>query len=167
MEQAGIDRVELYENVDVTILRDSQGVATSILSNGKLIEITHCNNLNLSFNFSVQSGGNDKFMYSYSLGFSSIGFNSIEFLNDINSLFGYIPVIRFNSGKVKLINTPLFANFDEYIENSGQFYPITISNRELTYNKLEAFENATPVWILSGGVWNDNGIWIDSEFWID
>lgn len=167
-EQSGIYRAVLYENINVAYIRNASGEIESIVNSGKIIDIVGCESLFLNFEDVNTIGRNNMVIHDYTLSFTSFGFDKSVFFQDIASVFGFVPVIFFNNGAIKVVNSPLFfedqVNYNEANTQSNQ---ITLVNQSPTFRTYIDFADIAPVWILADGTWNDAGVWIDTEVWND
>ncbi len=166
IEQSGIYRVDLYENTGLRIIKDDTGLIDSIIvTSGAEYTVQEEDNKHISFEYSQQIGANNRLIFNYTIGFIEFGF---EFPKKYNSVYGFIPVIYFRNGDIKLINNPIFWEDPiNYTESNTQAYNIMLTNKRGAKTALVDFANVTPIWILETGIWNDDGIWMDNKTWID
>jgi len=166
-EQSGIYKIELYENIDLAVIRDISGEIESILNNGNFYEFNDCENLSLNYTDKQKAGKNDVMLHEHSAIFSLFGFSeSYEQLDQLASIFGYIPVFYFRNNQKKAILSPLFLTETKYNENNTQVYPLTLSSEKPTFEGLQNFAAVPIVWILEDGIWGGSethwtadGIW--------
>ena len=167
-EQSGIYQIVLYENVDLTVIRDSEGNIESILNNGLVLSFTECENLLLDYIDKETHGKNDVITHEYSLNFSLFGFSTAyEQLDQLASIFGFIPAIYFRNDTIKAILSPLFKNESvKYAENNTQVYPLVMSSLVPTFEILQNFVGITPDWVLETGIWGGSDtLWTADGIW--
>jgi len=152
-EQSGIWKIVLYENIDITVIRDVTGEIQSILNAGQVLEILECNEMFFNYVDSQIIGENDTLMHSFKISFNIFGLNQWDFLEKLSSLHGYIPVVFFRSGTIGAILSPIFFNDTEYLESNTQFYPLVMSSEIPTFEGLQIFADEPVVWILENGIW--------------
>jgi len=166
IEQSGIWKVVLYENIDVTVLRDTDGLIQNILNNGEVLEIQACDQMGLNYVDAQTNGANDTLMHSFKISFNIFGLNQWDFLEKLSSLHGYIPVVYFRSGTIGAILSPLFFNDSNYSEASTQFYPLEMTSELPTFEGLQNFADEPIVWILEDGLWGDaTTVWTADGIW--
>jgi hypothetical protein len=170
MEQAGVYRITLYENKDLTLLFTGDDV-TNIISSGAVIPIENdnCETQEISLVQQPQRSANNKLKYRSRIDWLLFDY-SIERLQLINqikqSIYGWIAKIDFYNSSSKVIPSPL--RFIEALnDNNSSSFGISIENVVLGDKLLNFIEGLELEWILEQGVWNDSGIWIDSELWKD
>jgi hypothetical protein len=167
-EQSGILKAVLYENISVILTKNISGGVDYIINSGKVIEITGQDHYTINFEDDNYISQNRKVIHDYRLFFNVYGFNNLSLLNDLASVYGFLPVLFFANGDIKFINSPLFLERQiDYNEANTQVYNVILTNQSPTFNNYIDFENTIITWILADGTWNDSGIWIDSETWND
>lgn len=160
IEQAGIWKLELYENIGIVLIRNEVGeIVDNVINTGRSFEFTECENLKLNYSVNEAVGDGGKMVYNHSVEFSLFGFSSAyEVLDDLASLYGWIPVIRFRTGEKFLLNSPIVKRDSEYEENNTQVYPLRFGNEVPTIKVLEPFADVPVFWILETGVWQNTDI---------
>lgn len=168
IEQSGISRVELYENVGIVLVKNEAGEIVSIINSGRILTLTECENYGINYRDQLEKGSNNRTVHTYTLSFWQFNFYSFSELQEFNTLFGWIPVIYFRNGDKKLINSPLFLpdefNYDEALT---QVYNLELISQVPTFKPLVEFPGEPLEWILANGTWVDANYWIDTETWND
>lgn len=167
-EQSGIYRIVLYENTGLSVIRDSEGNVESVVSSGVILDFNECENLILDYTDKETLGRNDLTTHEYSVNFSLFGFSdSYPELDQLASIFGFIPALYFNNDTIKIILSPLFKNEDvKYAENNTQVYPLLMSSLVPTFEILRDFGGVTPEWVLENGIWGGaETIWTADGIW--
>lgn len=166
-EQSGLWKIELYENVDATIIRSNEGVADILIGSGRYLSFEECENLSLNYSVKDVFGSNSRLSYEHSVNFSLFGFASAyPELDTLASLYGWIPVLSFRNGEKYIINSPIIKQRTSYEENNTQVYPLTLKSEVSTFKSLEKFADLPVVWVLEDGLWSGadtywtaDGIW--------
>lgn len=166
-EQSGIYKIVLYENIDIAVIRDSSGLIESIVNNGNVLEFNECENMLLNYTDRQQSGKNDVILHTHSAIFSLFGFSSAyEQLDNLASIFGFIPVFYFRNDTIKTVLAPIFFEESNYNEGNTQVYPLNLSNQNPTFELLRDFAATPVIWVLEDGLWGgSNTVWTADGIW--
>jgi hypothetical protein len=168
VEQSGIQLIELYENIGIVLLKDSEGNIESIVNSGRILTLNDCDNHLLNYTDEQILGSNNRIVHNYKLGFWVFNFDSFTELAELNTFFGWLPVITFKNGQKKLIKSPVFLPDEfQYNEANTQTYVLELTSQVPTFQPLQDFADEPVIWILADGTWNDDGIWVDTETWND
>ncbi|MCP4764346.1 MAG: hypothetical protein GY870_21410 [archaeon] len=114
MEQAGLYKINLYENKGVSVTYDSEKDISSLTNSGEVLDFE--TNLNKNkFSDNLSSANNNLLLNEYVIGIELNGIASaMELLEKLNnSIYGWIPVFEFMDGQKKTILTPFFQNAPE------------------------------------------------------
>lgn len=170
-EQAGIYKISLYENKDLSFDYTGVGSITGINYGGNLIEIENSNDNTcmLSLVQTPERNSNNELRYNSTISYILYDY-SVENLQVIQklkqSIYGWIALIEFYNGDLKIINTPL--RFDNSaMKNESNSFSIELKTiipgkKPVTYTKLD---DSGTEWILEQGIWNKNGIWTSDGIW--
>jgi len=166
-EQAGIYKINLLEDKDVSLVYDSAGGVTYIYTNGETIELENDQEIALTENL-VRSNNN---RLHYQLTFSWDIFNLTEENNEliqriVRSAYGWLITIEYYNKDNKAILRPQrFVN--GAINNQLSAHSdITLQN-PVSSKADKKVDYDLAVWILEENIWNDSGIWFDTATWND
>jgi hypothetical protein len=166
MEQAGIDKIRLIENKEVTKLYQEDGITVVIDSGGNVF------NYDSHFPFTLQiqeaKNLNGKLGFEYILGFTELDPLTIQKIR--RSIYGFMLVCFFSTGENKIITLPLNWDKGKQNNNISASYSVVISNFVTSQKAFEPFFDSGNVgipWILDTGFWDDDAYWVDSAVWID
>lgn len=140
--QHGIYKVVLRENIGQWIYYEN-GILAGISTTGNEITLSSCDNIHLDFNHESKPGRGGKLLNSYSVDTTLFDFTkeTLEDIDNLASVFGYLPILFFRNGDVKALLTPLFleSSFD-YNEINTQAFNITLSTQVPTCKFLIDYE---------------------------
>lgn len=160
MEQAGFDRLQLIENRTLLLTYEGENVDT-INTGGEIITVESDFPMNLRIK--EQRGEDGKIVYLYEIDFIDL---SIENINKIRrSIYGFLPIFRFNLGEEKILTTPVIFNESEQDNNVSASFSSQMINFVSTNKKLVKFNGNILNWILENGIWEFEKFWINSGLW--
>ena len=134
MEQSGIYKIVLFENLGINYIFKQDGTEIySITTTGESITLTQCENK--IFNLvskPIKKGSNRKLTYDYEITFdifdlTDASFTQLEVLNSIN---GWIPILYFRKGEIRILRSPLFFQQTELDVNKTHYYEIALKAQE-------------------------------------
>lgn len=133
MEQAGLYKLDLYENKGVVITWVDKESFSYISNTGEVISIT--NDLEPIFSKDLAEAFNNEIKYDYIFNYalndlSTANFDEIEALSD--SIYGFIAVGTYQNGKTFLINTPFFGVVQAVDSNVSHSFKVELKPRKTT-----------------------------------
>lgn len=163
MEQAGIDKIQLIENRNITRRFDETGTTVFIESGGNIFDYDS----SFPFTLDIQEAknGNGKIGYNYNLGLTELEISTIQKIR--RSIYGFLVVCFFSSGESKILAVPL--NWDESPQsnNISASYSLIMSNFVNSTQTFLPYQEGGIPWILDTGFWDDEAYWIGYKLWID
>ena len=133
MEQAGLYKLDLYENKGVIITWIDKETFSSIANTGIVINVT--NDLTPVFSADLSGAFNNELKFTYKFNYvlndlSGVNFAEIEVLSE--SVYGFLAVGTYQNGKTFLINTPFFGVFDPVDTQVSHSFKILLETRKPT-----------------------------------
>lgn len=138
-EQAGIYRVVLYENLDIAFTYSDNSTISGITNSGQQIEIAELENQIINFIDNQEIGNNNKLLHDYQLSFKIFDYDltNIELIGQISSIFGYIPLIYFRNGEIKVLKTPIFIESDiDFDPIQTHYFDLLLETQQKTFQEL-------------------------------
>jgi uncharacterized protein (TIGR02145 family) len=143
-EQSGIEKIVLYENIDLTIVWANNTTIDSIITTGQTITLTDCEFLN--YEDEAVIGANNKTLHDYTLFFRYFDL-TLETIADIETLintYGWVPALFFRNGEKKVINTPFqLQQIDDLETNVSHNWNQELKPDEPTEQELIPFNDTT------------------------
>lgn len=120
MYQAGINKIELYENKGLSFyyhdLADL-GKITNLVNTGEVIEIENCQRPNFEYNIITGDNRKNTFQYIIEFFIFELSLSNIEVIRKLKeSIYGFKPLVYFYDGTVKFYNETLFFISDSEIK---------------------------------------------------
>jgi len=135
-QQAGIYKIDLYENNGVLIQKNNGGIVKGITNTGETINIV--NDDQIQFSIEQARNRNNRIGYIYELEYYLYNLN-ITNINQVlsikQSIYGWLPVIYYQSGETYLLNEPLIFDSSE-TPNESNHYRIKLMNKVPVANRL-------------------------------
>ena len=163
MEQAGVSKIQLVENKNITARYNEAGVAILLESDGIKIDVD--GSFVNDFNISEFRNLNGKIGYTYDIEFTYLDISDI--LNIRDSIYGFFVLFDFFDSTKKICPIPLLFENSEQQNNISSSFSTKLTNFATTKRALVPFDDSGIEWILESGFWNDDAFWIDSKIWID
>jgi len=141
ISQAGIYKLDLYENKEVVLTYDSNGDIDSITSSGDVLNFDTDNN-SPELKNNLESGENNIIINDYEISFhidslSQENFDIIEKLQ--SSIYGYIPVFEFMDGQKYIINIPFKPVIKKVNSQVSHTFDITLNPSIKTIEELQLY----------------------------
>ena len=138
MDQGGIYKIVLYENIGIDYTFNADGSIAEITNTGEVLTLNSCDELNYLSPFRL--GENRDLMYINRIDFSyydltTTTLNSIE---DLNNIFGWVGKFFFNNGQTFVLKTPLVYPDEEidFNTNSTNTYNLYLQVQVPTNQKI-------------------------------
>lgn len=133
IEQAGIYRITLYENVGIDITYVDSKNISAISNTGEVIELENsdCETSELRLEFDFRQSANNKTNYRHSLSVLKYGYDNetLEYFHKItDSIYGWIPKVEFYNGDIKVYTNPFKSLETEIDTNVSMSININLRN---------------------------------------
>jgi len=136
MEQAGIYRIDLFENKGLGLrfvdASNSQYAISVIGTEGKLFEFNFCNFVRVNQEPTINSNNNNAFNYSIEFSLLDLAAESRFNFSQLKNRYGYYALLYFKNGAKLFINAPLFVNAYEQNLSIANQRIITLTNEQPT-----------------------------------
>ena len=163
-EQAGIYKVTLIENKDISIIYQGENIS-QISGGGQSIELD--NEQEIVLEFTPQRGKNSRLLFQYQLNYKAFDLSkeTKTIINSIKkSIYGWLACIEFYDTTKRIITSPLKFSTGNINNNTSNHYEINLVN-SVFGQKMINFTDEEQAWILDTGVWNSTGIWLSDGIW--
>jgi len=138
-EQAGIYKINLYENKGLNLIYNDDGYIESITTTGQTISLTNCQEIKMDVEQVRNKNNKLSFIYNLEYFIFDLTFDKIdEILNLKSSIYGWMPELYFYNNNRKFVNEPLKYNNSE-LPNTSNSFTIKLFNVVPT---TERFQNS-------------------------
>lgn len=138
ISQAGIYKLDLYENKDFEPNYDSNGLITAFTYGGTVLNLTSNDN-EPKYSNDIDSAKNNAVINTQKLEFHLDGINkdNIDQIESLqSSIYGFIPVIEFMDRQKYIILTPFFQTLSSTETQVSHTYKIEMKPRIETLAEL-------------------------------
>lgn len=142
MQQAGIDKIILYENKSLTYLWYDADTIVNLANNGDILTFVNDENPFLFIDPDINE--NAKQAYFYGVQFTIFLFNdtSVAKLAQISeSIYGWKPVILFLDGTLKFLDETLFFDKSEIDPNESMSFEVKLEARQPSEKTLIEYDD--------------------------
>jgi hypothetical protein len=142
MDQGGIFKIVLYENIGIDFDFNADESISNITTTGDTITLTNQEILNFLAPFEL--GENRELMYNYRINFSyyELTQQTILDIEQINNIFGWVAQLFFSNGQTFILETPLFYPTDEidFATNNTNTFNLFLQVQIPTNKKLTKYD---------------------------
>jgi len=119
MDQGGIYKIILRENVGIDYTYNADGSISTITTQGETLTLNDCDRLNYLSPFRL--GDNRDLMYINRIDFSyyELTQTTLNAIEDLNNIFGWVAQLFFRNDQTFILKTPLFYPEDEIDFNTN------------------------------------------------
>jgi hypothetical protein len=119
MDQGGIYKIVLYENIGIDYGFNADGSIHTITNTGDTLTLTDCEQLNYQSPFTLGSNRDLMFTTRIDFNYYELTRTTLESIEDLNNIFGWVGQFFFRNGQTFVLKTPLFYPEDEIDFNTN------------------------------------------------
>ena len=152
-QQAGIKRITLYENKDISFTFwdvNNERAITNILSAGNVISIDY--NQKPEFEETVKISKSGEILFKYLLKYFILNYTTDDLLSIemiLNSIYGWCPLIEYYDGTIKFYNSILYLDETSIKQQKEMSFELELNTRVDSSEKFYEFTanvDTTPIY---------------------